>query len=179
MDLEVKRSIIIDKPADVVWKVLWDEFGHADKVLSNVASVNRVFTGDDGDGDAVTVDGISGRELSMVDGSTFTEMLVAVDKTEHVLSYSISGMPFGLVPVGTWTITTVSGDDGTNKSELTLVDKASLSYWPPRFVLYPVLRSMIPGVFDAMLEDVKHYAETDTPSPAKVEATKKAAENEK
>lgn len=185
MDLEVKRSIVIDKPVDSVWKSLWDEFAHADEVLSNVMSVNKVFTGEDAvggggsDGEVVTAEGISGRELSMVDGSTYTEMLVKVDNTSHTLSYSISGLPFGIIPVATWTVASASGGDAKNKSELILVDKMSLSYWPPRFVLYPVLQSQIPGAFDAMLADVKHYAETGKPSPAKVEATKKAAENEK
>ena len=163
-----------EKPEEV-WRVLWDgtssNFGDGiAKILSNVKACNEVIA----DGGEVKVDGIYGRELAMMDGSTFTEMLVKVDKENHILSYSISGLPFGIVPVGTWIVSKVDGDD--TKSNLELVDNAELSYWPPRFLAYPILALMIPGVFDAMLADVKHYAETGEPSPAKVEAQKKVSE---
>ena len=173
MNLEVKRSIVIEKPVEVVWKLLWDgsaeTFGEGvAKILSNVKATNKVLT--DGPNQ---VDGISGRELAMVDGSIFIEMLETVDKENHILSYSISGIPFGVVPVGTWRISSVKDD--ANKAELSVTDEATLSYWPPQFLAYPVFSFMLPGVFDAMLSDIKHFAETGEPSPAKVEAMKKVA----
>ena len=171
MNLEVKRSIVIEKPADVVWKLLWDgsaeTFGDGvEKMLSNVKATNKVLT--DGPNQ---VDGISGRELAMMDGSIFTEMLETVDEENRVLSYSISGIPFGIVPTGTWRVGNVKDD--ANKAELSVTDEATLSYWPPQFLAYPVFSLMIPGVFDAMLSDIKHFAETGKASPAKVDAMKK------
>lgn len=174
MNFEVKRSIVIDKPVEDVWKILWDESTNAFEgvwnILSNVKACNEAFS----EGD-VTVDGISGRELAMMDGSTYTEMLEKVDKENHILSYSIAGAPFGLTPVATWTVSKSSSGDDT-KSEVVLVEKATLSYWPPQFLAYPVFSLQLPGVFDAMLSDVKHFAETGVASPAKVEAAKKTPE---
>ena len=171
MNLEVKRSIVIEKPVDVVWKLLWDgsaeTFGEGiEKMLSNVKATNKVLT--DGPNQ---VDGISGRELAMMDGSIFTEILETVDEKNRVLSYSISGIPFAIVPIGTWRVSNVKDD--ANKAELSVTDEAALSYWPPQFLAYPVFSLMIPGVFDAMLSDIKHFAETGKPSPAKMEAIKK------
>ena len=162
---------MIDKPVDDVWKLLWngsaDTFGEGiAKILSNVKATNKVLT----DG-PIQVNGISGRELAMVDGSIYTEMLQKVDEETRILSYTISGIPFGIVPTGTWIVSDVEGDAG--KAELSVTDQATLSYWPPQFLAYPIFSLMLPGVFDAMLADIKHYAETGNPSPVKVEAMKK------
>uniref|UniRef100_A0A7S0ARK6 SRPBCC family protein n=1 Tax=Minutocellus polymorphus TaxID=265543 RepID=A0A7S0ARK6_9STRA len=177
MNFEVKRSIVIEKPVEDVWNLLWD--GSADtfgegiaKILSNVKATNKVLT----DGQ-FQVNGISGRELSMVDGSFYTEMLRRVDEENRILSYDISGIPFGIVPTGTWTVS--NAKDDANKTELSVTDVATLSYWPPQFLAYPVFTLMLPGVFDAMLADIKHYAETGEPSPAKVEAINKCASKKK
>ena len=182
MNLEFNKKIRIDAPVETVWRILWDDFDKVDKVLSNVKSCAPLPPGVTGD---VTVDGVTGREIDMYDGSTLTELLVRVDKTDRVLSYTISGLPFGVKFVGTWTVSKLSGsgngddDDAENKSELILVDTAALSYWPPQFVLYPLLRLQLSAMLDAMLVDVKHYAETGEPSPGKVEAEKKAARTKK
>ena len=171
MIFEAKRTIVIDKPVDDVWNILWDgsssTFGDGiAKILSNVKATNKVIT----EG-AVQVDGICGRELAMMDGSVYTEILEKVDKEKHILSYSISGAPLGAVPVGTWAVSKVEGD--ASKAELTLSCSTPLSYWPPQFLGYPIFALMIPGVYDAMLDDIKHYAETGEPSPAKKASMKK------
>ena len=102
---------------------------HVEKMLSNVKATNKVLT--DGPNQ---VDGISGRELAMVDGIIFTEMLETVDEENRVLSYSISGIPFGIVPIGTWRVSNVKDD--ANKAELSVTDEATLrSFWCTQYFL--------------------------------------------
>lgn len=176
MDLVVKRSIIIDKPVDDVWKFLWDDFDSLHKSFANVKECKLLKEGDEGgvvEGvDAVVVNGICGREILLADGQTVKEMLIKVDKENGILSYNLIGMPMGLPLIGTWYVS--KSGDGDDKAQLEVEDKINLSYWPPTFLMYPLLKIMLPGVADAMLSDCKHYVETGEPSPAKVEAMKKA-----
>mmetsp|Transcript_46475 Transcript_46475/g.113190 ORF Transcript_46475/g.113190 Transcript_46475/m.113190 type:complete len:179 (-) Transcript_46475:185-721(-) len=170
---QIKRSVIIDKPIDEVWKLFWDgkdpgkAFGEMiAKILSNVKESKVLKEGGD-----VTVDGICGRELLMMDGSTFKEMLMKVDNENHILRYVLSGLPFGDI-VGTWYLS--KAPDDADKTELAVEDVVELPFWPPKFLLYPILAMIFPGAADGMLSDYKHYAETGEPSPAKLEAMKKA-----
>ena len=168
-----KRSVVIDKPIDEVWKLFWDgkdpkkAFGELIAEILSAVKESKVMT----EGGDVTVDGVCGRELLMMDGSRFKEMLIKVDNEEHILRYVLSGLPFGDL-IGTWYLSTTTDDAG--KTELTVEDVVELPFWPPKFLLYPILAMIFPGAADGMLSDYKHYAETGDPSPAKVEAMKKA-----
>ena len=182
MKLIVKKSVTIDKPAEDVWKFLWDDFGDLHKSFSNVKEcklLKEEGTGDKTDGSneaAVVVDGISGRELAMMDGSVFTERLISVDKKEHILSYNLIGMPLGVPLVGTWRVSP-SKEDNT-KTELEVEDVVELSYWPPSFIAYPIFSLLMPAAAEGMLEDSKHYIETGEPSPAKAESLKQIKRDE-
>ena len=177
MDVVVKRTIVIDKYVDDVWKFLWDDFEFLDKSFANVKGCKLLKEGDEGavvEGiDSIIVDGICGRELILADGQTAKEVLIKVDKESGTLSYNLIGMPMGLPLIGTWYVSKY-GEDG-EKTQLEVEDKITLSYWPPTFLMYPLLKMVLPGVADAMLSDAKHYVETGEPSPAKLEAMKNEA----
>lgn len=122
-------------------------------------------------------DDIVGRELAMMNGSTVTEKLFSVDKEKYRLPYDVVYADEGMkAMMGPWKCTWVVEPISDSQCTMVRYDETKLSYWPPYFLMSWPLKIMFKPIVLGMMNDVKYFAVTGEPIPAKVEALKKVAD---
>ncbi len=105
--LKVSKSVTIDASADKVWAKVKD-FSGLDKWHPAVAS-DKIVEGTDNKVGAV-------RLLTLKDGGTIKEKLLAHDDLRHTFKYSILE---GVLPVSNYTSTLTVASAGKNKTKVT------------------------------------------------------------
>ena len=179
--VNVTKSVVIDKSAADVWKLITETFAQEDKIAANIVACAALTDGTTrlfGDNNNVT-----GRTITLADGTVMQEVLTAVDPNSMKLSYDIIGMVFPFVTAKCcWWVAAV-GHDGNNHDDKNNNNKKSTLFvqlqgavnWIPVGFVVPLLQYMVvPSALQGVLEDHKYYVENDSePSPTKKKAMAK------
>lgn len=105
--LEVKKSVSIDAPADAVWAKVKNFSGL--NAWHPAVAKDEIVEGKDNEVGAV-------RLLTLGDGGTIKEKLLAMDDASRSFQYSILE---GVLPVADYTSTLIVQTDGADKSTVT------------------------------------------------------------
>ncbi len=158
-----KASITIDAPPEKVWAIVahrFDEIGEWSSVIPNSAAIDSPSIAQNNGGAPI---GARACESTLPGISNIEETIIAYDEKVRRLTYrATAGVPaFMKSAANTWTV----ADSGQGKSKVTIepvVEVGALGRW----LLLPI-RPMLIRSGKQILEDLKHYAETDRPSPRK------------
>lgn len=163
--MKIKRQIIVDASADKVWSVLGHKYDRVSDWASSVLESNGKF---------VTQRGIeapfSGRKCQTTIGS-FDEEIIDYDEQKMMLAYTAKGdkMPFFVVRLANnWLVTSIN----ENQSR---IDMRMEMHLLPFFnlIMTPIMKMQMGKVVDVVVEDLKHYVESDLPHPRKLKSLTK------
>jgi hypothetical protein len=149
--IEIKAKKRINRPIDEVWTFVIEEFANAHKWSTGTTSCRSGDTSEDFD------------RVCDTETGTLTDTITRVDDAEHLLEFSVTGLPFFVRSVvSTWKLNQVSDTE----TEIVL---------GPRIDVIPVIGTVmqIPmkmalnKLYPGLLDDLAIYVETGMPSPRK------------
>ncbi|MEM7273719.1 MAG: SRPBCC family protein [Actinomycetota bacterium] len=149
--LDIKETVTIDKPIEEVWRLVVDDFVNSHRWAFGTSTC-RAGTADEG------FDRICDTESGQL-----RDTITKVDDANHVLEFSVEGLPFFVRSVvSTWTLEPVA-------------DTATRITVGPRIETMPIIGTLaeIPmkralvKLYPGLLDDLKVYAETGQPSARK------------
>jgi len=149
--IEIKATKRINKPIEEVWKFVIEEFANAHEWSTGTTSCRS--------GDASeNFDRVCDTETG-----TLTDTITRIDDDDHLLQFSVTGLPFFVRSVvSTWKLNKVSDTE----TEIVL---------GPRIEVTPVIgtvmqipmRMALNKLYPGLLDDLAIYVETGMPSPRK------------
>ncbi len=149
IDLKFKRTI--NKPIGEVWSFVADEFHNAHKWAFGTVSCRKGDASDDFD------------RISETETGVLKDKITRLDAHNHVLEFSVTGLPFFVSSVvSTWKLHEISD----RQTEIVL---------GPRIEVMPVIgtilqlpmKMMFKKLYPGLLDDLAIYIETGKPSPRK------------
>ena len=149
IDLKFKRKI--NKPIEHVWKFVIDEFPNGHKWATGTTYCRKGDVSEDFD------------RICETETGRLMDKITKIDNENHVLEFSVKGLPFFVSSVvSTWTLNKISD----TQTEIIL---------GPRIEVLPVIGTImqIPmkmaftKLFPGLLDDLVTYIETGKPSPRK------------
>ena len=163
--MEIKKEIIVNKPAAEVWSVLGDQFGEAYLWAQGLYHSKSLG--------APKIEGAhcSDRVCDTSFGKIKEEIRV-YDADNYRLSYAVlEGFPsFVASGVNNWSLTPM-GEKTKVNIHLVIQTKGLKGS-----IMAPMMKLQMNGVLNKVGQDFKHYVETGNPSPEKAkEMTKRAA----
>lgn len=160
--MQITRTITINAPESEVWSLVGPGFAAADRWAS---SINRSSARECER--KCEASPIAGRGCDTSVGPV-EETVLEYDDNHRRLSYEAraEGMP-GFVRrlVNTWQLH--GSQDGLTIVEMRL--QVDIDF-PFNILMGPLMKLKLGGILQQALNDLKHFAETSTPSPAKVRA---------
>ncbi len=167
--MKLVNKIIINAPAEKVWKVAAEDF---DKVGEWLSQVNHSYKRE---GESCEGSPMSGRICDLsekANGPIADEKITEFNKKE--LRLGIHVVPKnGNIPVKENNVLAEFVVKGPNKTEV--IWNSNLSLKAAGKVLYPVLKLGINKAFNELLEELKFFVENGTPHPRKLATLKKAS----
>ena len=148
----------VDVPAEHAWALVADEFGNNAKWVSSLSSsrLNRD-----------TVEAGTGR-VCQLGKQELVEEITDLDRDHLVLTYKMPNPPGPVRTVtNTWTVT----PKGASRCDVSSDVNLSLRWWGKPVA--PLMKLSLNRVIARALEEFRHYAETGTPHPRKVEQQRK------
>lgn len=151
----------IHVPIDKVWQVLAEDFSDIGKWASGV---NRSV----GIGDPSTEPKGRMCEISAAGFGDTTEKIITYNATNHVLSYSLYGLPgFVEEAINTWKLK--SSEGVTTVSAQTRMRATGLL----GYVMKGIMRKNTKKALTSMCEELKYYLEEGQPHPKKLKKMQK------
>jgi hypothetical protein len=157
----------INAPADKLWRILGDGFADIDQWYSLV-SESRAFEGEIPEGLMVAPEAPVPGRVTVTSLATATEILTAYSNAERTFTFDALDMPF-FIKVARNTTTVRESGDGAVATMLLEIELLG-----PFKVMNEAMAKRMTKSLGGVLEELKHYAETDTLPPAKKEALAKA-----
>ncbi|MEM9516189.1 MAG: SRPBCC family protein [Actinomycetota bacterium] len=149
--IDIKASRTINKPIDEVWRFVVDDFTRNHEWAYGSTSCRAGTAHEDFDR---VCDTESGR---------LTDTITRCDHDEHVLEFSVDGLPFFVRSVvSTWSLRAVSA----NQTEITIgprIDTMPVIGWLLEIPMKRSLERLYPG----LLDDMAVFVETGQPSARK------------
>lgn len=168
--MKVKKSIIIDKPAAIIWKLLADDFDKADLWMANVPKSYEKESGK-GANEAPMIGRIC-EFTTRPDGPIADETITFYDPTNYRMEVKVIPLN-GNLPIIENTLLMYLNILGPNRTEV--VWDTQIKLRPVGKLLYPVLRAGLGKNFTEILEELKHFSETGYAHPRKVAKMKNIA----
>lgn len=156
--INIKRSIEIEVSADDLWHKTAEDFGGIDQWISVVSNVTHI---PNENGDALGAERVCRSPF----GDT-RETMVTYDETERTFGYAIQGLPpFISEAVNTWRIEAVNHN--TSLISMTLTGNVVEGVDPEMVIGF---KSQVGDLIGMATEELKHWVETGTAHPRKVDA---------
>ena len=163
--MDFRKSVIIDAPLDKVWKIAAQDFHKVELWASTVHSskANEALSVPEGAE-------VGGRICATGMGDP-KETFAHFDADDCRFTISFEGLPpFIRNAQNAWSLRAV----GPDRTEVTNDVTMDFNTFPGR-LLQPLMRGRLERNIDNLLEELQHFAETDTAHPRKAEAQKKVA----
>jgi hypothetical protein len=168
--MKIKKSIIINKSADHVWKVFAHDFNNAGKWMSAVPhsyeeQIGQQFESCHSKGRICELDG-------RPDGLKAVESFLAYDEVNKTCTVDIE-LENGpaLIPINGNVVDFILKEINEDCCEITWVISPKLKDFA--YLIYPLVKFGV-GVFvQQIIEELKYFAETGEPHPRKIKALKK------
>ena len=149
--IEIKATKRIKKPIEEVWKFVIEDFANAHEWSTGTTSCRSGVASEDFD------------RVCETETGTLTDTITRIDDADHVLQFSVTGLPFFVRSVvSTWKLHEVSDTE----TEIVL---------GPRIEVMPVIGTVmqipmkmaLTKLYPGILDDLAIYVETGKPSPRK------------
>lgn len=162
--MDFKRTIIIDKPAPEVWKVLGDQFGKAYQWASGLKHSK-------GYGDPQLPGATYNNRACETSQGPIKEAIREYDANNYRLVYEvIEGFPFFVDQgINRWTLEPEGNRTRVNM-HLSVTTKGLIGT-----VMSPMMKLQMGSITSNVIDDFKHYVETGEPSPRKAKEIAKQA----
>ena len=149
--LDIKVSRTIDKHIDEVWRFVIDEFANGHEWAFGTTSCRPGTEAEDFD------------RICHTESGTLKDTITKVDDANHVLEFSVEGLPFFVRSVvATWSLRTVS-DTAT---EITIGPRIETMPVIGRVMEIP-MRKALEKLYPELLDDLAVFVETGQPSARK------------
>ncbi|MEM7140679.1 MAG: SRPBCC family protein [Actinomycetota bacterium] len=149
--IDIKHSRTIRTPIDEVWRFVIDDFANGHEWAFGTASC-RAGTDEEG------FDRVCDTETG-----TLTDTITRVDDTNHVLEFSVEGLPFFVRSVvATWTLEATSPDE----TVITIGPRIETMPVIGRLMEIPMKRAL-DTLYPELLDDLAIFVETGQPSARK------------
>lgn len=154
--MEFKREIIIDKPIEVVWDVVGNQFGEAYKWASGINHSESFGT------PKLKAAHCNNRACELPSGK-IKEVIRKFNPHHYELEYEvIEGFPFFVDSgINNWKLSKVNGKTKVDM-HLVIKTKGILGV-----IMGPMMKVQMNGLTKAVLDDLKQYIETGKPSAKK------------
>ncbi|MEM9134775.1 MAG: SRPBCC family protein [Actinomycetota bacterium] len=149
--LDIKASRTIDKPIDEVWRFVIDGFtsNHEWAAGTTLCRAGTEAEGFD--------------RICHTESGTLTDTITLVDDVDHVLEFTVEGLPFFVRSVvSTWSLRRIS-DDAT---EITIGPRIETMSVIGRLFEIPMKRAL-EKLYPELLADMAVFVETGRPSARK------------
>ena len=149
--IEIKAKRVINKPIDEVWKFVVEEFPNSHAWATGTTSCRAGDASEDFD------------RICDTETGTLMDKITNIDEENHILQFSVSGLPFFVRSVvSTWQLHKVSD----TQTEIVL---------GPRIEVMPVIgtilqipmKTALNKLYPDLLDDLAIYVETGQASPRK------------
>ena len=151
--LDIKTTRKIDKPIDEVWRVVVDEFTNSHEWAFGTSSCRAGTESEDFDRVCDTETGI------------LKDTITKVDDANHVLEFSVDGLPFFVRSVvSTWSLEPVSDTE----TEITVGPRIETMPMIGALMEIP-MKKALEKLYPELLDDLAVYIETGQPSARKQE----------
>ena len=149
--IEIKEKRVINKPIDELWKFVVEEFPNSHEWAAGTPTCRRGEAFEDFDR---VCDTESGRLM---------DKITKIDDENHILQFSVSGLPFFVRSVvATWQLNKIS-------------DTQTEFVMGPRIEVMPIIgtimqipmKSALTKLYPELLDDLAIFVETGKPSPRK------------
>ena len=163
--MEIRKTTTVDVPIEKVWKIAAHDF---DQVGAWASAVGRSQPNDQ----AAMPQGaeVGGRVCSTAFGDT-QENFTRFDPEGHSFSYRAEGLPAMIKRAeNRWSLRST----GPSRTEVTTQVTMELNAFPGR-LMQPLMRRRLAKTLDQILEELKHFMETGSIHPRKVQAQERVA----
>ena len=162
--MEIKKEIVINRPADEVWEVLGNQFSAAHKWA-------RSLKHSEGYGEPQLQHAHCNNRACDTTQGKIKEVIKSFDPNHYKLSYEvIEGFPFFVKSgVNTWQLTP---QGSTTKVNVHLVIQTGGIFG---MVMAPMMKIQMNSLLEGVMQDLKHYVEMGKPSPTKAKELAKFA----
>ncbi|MEM7288094.1 MAG: SRPBCC family protein [Actinomycetota bacterium] len=149
--LDIKVSRTIDKPIAEVWRFVIDEFANGHEWAYGTSSCRPGADDEDFD------------RICHTESGTLKDTITKVDDSNHVLEFSVEGLPFFVRSVvATWSLRAAS-DTAT---EITIGPRIETMPIIGRVMEVP-MRKALEKLYPELLDDLAVFVETGQPSDRK------------
>ena len=151
MTLDIRATRKIDKPIEEVWRFVIDDFANADQWATGTTSCRS---------------GTESEEFDRVcdtETGELTDTITSVDNTNHVLQFSVTGLPFFVrSAVSTWELRSISATE----TEITLGPRMEMMPIIGAIMQIPITKALN-KLYPQLLDDMAAFVETGKPSSRK------------
>ena len=159
--MKIEQQIIVDASADKAWEILGHKYDRVSEWASSIleSSGKHILPSD-------IQAPFSGRKCKTTLGS-FDEQIISYDEQKMMLAYTAKGdkMPFFVKQMANnWSVTSL----GKNRAQIDM--RMEIDILPVfSLIMSPIMKMQMVKVTGEVIEDLKHFVETDRPHPRKAE----------
>lgn len=149
IDIKVKRTI--DKPIDEVWKFVIEEFPNSHEWAKGTTKCRKGDASEDFD------------RVCYTESGKLMDKITKIDNDNHMLQFSVTGMPFFVRSVvSTWKLNKISD----TQTEIIIGPKIEVMPVIGTIMQIP-MKMALKKLFPKLLDDLAIYVETGKASPRK------------
>ena len=154
--MKITKSVIINKPAADVWKIIAHDFDKAHEWMGPITNSYAI-----GDGESKLGAPMEGRMCNLSkdpNGAKAKEIITQYDEAGRSLTFDISSVDVpAIVPIKKNRVQMSVIEQGANRTKVVWVANPQLKLFAYPF--YPLLRMLIPVAFGKLLNGLKEFAE--------------------
>ena len=149
IDIKAKRKI--NKPIDEVWKFVIEDFPNAHKWATGTTSCRKGDASEDFD------------RICDTETGTLKDKITKIDDENHILEFSVTGLPFFVRSVvSTWKLNKISD----TQTEIIVGPRIEVMPVIGTIMQFP-MKSALKKLYPELLDDLAIYVETGKASPRK------------
>lgn len=149
--LDIKATRRIDKPIEEVWRFVVDEFTNNHEWAFGTSSCRAGTAAEDFD------------RICHTESGTLKDTITKVDDDNHVLEFSVTGLPFFVQSVvATWSLESVS----ETETDITIGPRIETMPLIGNLMEIP-MKKALNKLYPELLNDMAIFVETGQPSPRK------------
>jgi len=154
--MKITKSLIVNKNADDVWKIIGHDFDQAHLWMDPIPESYAI-----GRGEGLSNAPMEGRICHLSDnpqGAKAKEVITQFSEEKKQLTFEVTSINVpAIIPLKKNVVQMTVKDLGMNKSEVVWVSRPQLK--PFAYLIYPMLRLVLPVAFGKLLKGLKVYAE--------------------
>lgn len=149
--LDIKATRRINKPIEEVWRFVLDEFTNNHEWAFGTSSCRAGTSDEDFD------------RICHTESGTLKDTITKVDDTNHVLEFSVTGLPFFVRSVvATWSLKSISDTE----TDITIGPRIETMPLIGNLMEIP-MKKALDKLYPELLNDMAIFVETGKPSPRK------------